>query len=172
MPIVPFEPLTPETYAPYGRVLGPEGEDFREVNEGTARRFDRVGDVVNLRPAATLNVAAFRCQPRAAGPFRLRSLEKHPFSEQLFVPMNSSRYVVVVAQHGGDAPDPKAVRAFLAHGRQSVSYAPDVWHHTLIALDRETDFMCFVWEDNSRGDCVVHALLGELELDLPLPPVF
>ncbi len=167
--LITFEPLTPETYAPYGRVLAPEGGEFRTVNEGTANRHDRVGDVTNLRPAATLNVAAFRCQPRAPGTFSLRSLEKHPFSEQLFVPMNASRYVVVVAQRGGDAPDPTQVRAFLAHGRQSVSYAPDVWHHTLVALDRETDFMCFVWEDGSKGDCVVQRLPGDLTLELPAP---
>jgi ureidoglycolate lyase len=50
-----------------------------------------------------------------------------------------------------------------------VSYAPDVWHHTLVALDRETDFMCFVWEDGSRGDCVVQRLTGDLTLELPAP---
>lgn len=156
------EPLTEENFAPFGWVAtaNPKGIDPVRVNEGTARRYDRIGLVENLRPdSATLNVASFRCAPRQM-PFTVRGLEKHAKSTQLFIPFNASRYVVVVALEISDAagptrPDPSTLRAFLATGRQGVAYGPNIWHHTLMALDQETDFSCFVWEDGTPLDCIV-----------------
>lgn len=151
--------LTVASFARFGEVLiaSPRGEAGVGVNEGTARRYDRIASLQNLRPAtASLNVAYFHCAPRTL-PFTVATVEKHPFSSQLFVPMNASRYVVVVSL-GGDAPDLETMEAFLVEGNQGVSYNPDVWHHTLMALDVETDFSCFVWEDGTPGDCVVTTL--------------
>ena len=155
------EPLTEKNFAPFGWVAtaAPPGIDPVRVNEGTARRYDRIGLVENLRPeSATLNIASFRCAPREL-PFVVRGLEKHAKSTQLFIPFNASRYVVVVALEmtagGEQKPDPQTLRAFLADGRQGVAYGPNIWHHTLMALDKETDFSCFVWEDGTELDCVV-----------------
>ena len=35
------------------------------------------------------------------------------------------------------------------------SYGPGVWHHPMLTLDSETDFVVFVHEDGSAEDCVV-----------------
>jgi ureidoglycolate lyase len=155
------QPLTPEAYAPYGDVLmvAPRGEPGAPANQGTARRYDRLAAIENLRPAtATLNVAAFRCAPRRAWPMDLELLEAHPASTQVFVPMRVARYLVVVARGGATAPDLGTLAAFVAHGAQGVSYRPGVWHHPMIALDDDADFLCLVHEDGSPGDCVVAAL--------------
>jgi ureidoglycolate lyase len=90
-------------------------------------------------------------------PFTVRTLEKHPLSTQLFVPLGAERYVVVVAL-GDAAPDLSTLSAFLASGKQGITYHPGVWHHTLMALDQPTDFSCLVWEDGGRDDCSVHEL--------------
>jgi ureidoglycolate lyase len=150
-------PLTPEAYAPYGDVVmaAPPGVPGTPVNQGTARRFDYLAELEDRRPGrAALNVAAFRCQPRPAGPFAVEVLEKHSASTQIFVPMNARRYLALVAL-GGDRPDLATLAAFVAAGTQGVSYRPGVWHHPMIALDAETDFACFAWEDGSAGDCTV-----------------
>ena len=169
------EPLTEENFAPFGWVASaaPPGIDPVGVNEGTARRYNNIGTVQNLRPGvATLNVASFRCAPRTL-PFVVRGLEKHAMSTQLFVPFNASRYVVVVAssmrgEGGQDKPNPTTLRAFLADGRQGVAYGPNVWHHTLMALDRETDFSCFVWEDGTELDCIVSMFAPEDQREVRL----
>ena len=75
--------------------------------------------------------------------------------------MNAARYLVIVCG-GGDAPELATLAAFVGHGRQGVSYAPGVWHHPMIALDQETDFVCLVHEDGSRDDCVEHALAAPI----------
>ncbi len=154
---VACQPLTPEAYAPYGDVVmaAPPGALGKLANQGTARRFDHLASLDDLRPGrAVLNVSVFRCQPRPAAPFAVALLEKHPASAQLFVPMNARRYLALVAL-GRDRPDLGTLTAFVAAGTQGVSYHPGVWHHPMIALDAEIDFACFAWEDGSDGDCTV-----------------
>jgi ureidoglycolate lyase len=156
--IVQTEPLTPEAFAPFGSVLSGERPDVtgKPANQGTARRFDWLSAVENLRPAtARLNLCLFRCSPRTEWPLAVEILEKHPLSTQAIVPMNAERYVVLVARPGTDTPDLDSLRAFVATGRQGVAYLPGTWHHPLLALGRETDFGCVVWEDESGGDCTL-----------------
>jgi ureidoglycolate lyase len=158
------QPLSPAAYAPYGHVImaSPRGEPGRPVNQGTARRFDHLAPLEDLRPGrAALNVSVFRCAPRTRWPLAVELLEKHPASTQVFVPMNARRYLAVVAL-GGDRPDLATLAAFVATGVQGISYHAGVWHHPMIALDSEVDFTCLVWEDGSPGDCtVVHYREGE-----------
>jgi ureidoglycolate lyase len=149
--------LSPAAYAPYGDVImaSPQGEPGRLVNQGTARRFDHLAPLEDLRPGrAALNVSVFRCAPRSRWPLEVALLEKHPRSTQAFIPMNARRYLVVVAL-GGDRPDLATLAAFVASGAQGISYRPGVWHHPMIALDNEVDFTCLVWEDGTEGDCAV-----------------
>ncbi len=150
-------PLTPDDYAPYGRVImaAPRGEPGKPANQGTARRFDHLAPLVDLRPGqAALNVCVFRATPWPASPFAVKLLEKHAASTQIFVPMNARRYLALVAL-GDDRPDLSTLAAFVASGAQGLSYHPGVWHHPMIALDTEIDFACFVWEDGSHHDCTV-----------------
>ena len=147
------EPLTEDAYAPYGRVIEarPGG---RLVNEGMALRNDEAVDIESHRPGAKLNTCVFRCTPLPASTLDVKVLEKHPSSTQVFIPLAAERYLVVVAL-GGDLPDLATLRAFVATGRQAIAYAPGVWHHPMVGLDRETDFVALVWEDGTEGDCVV-----------------
>ena len=54
------------------------------------------------------------------------------------MPLEPGRYLVVVA---GAAEEPTLAdaRVFLAAGQQGVSLHAGVWHHALLALDRESD---------------------------------
>lgn len=160
------ERLTASAYAPYGDVISADRDDVdaREANMGTAARRNFVAELRNARPGARLNVASFRCAPRPTEGMTLGLLEKHPGSTQAFIPMNASRYLVVVAL-GGDSPDLSTLRAFEALGTQGVTYRPGVWHHPMIALDAPTDFTCLVWEDGTEGDCVVRSLAQPVHVD-------
>lgn len=159
--VIRTEPLTAEGFAPYGSVIVAERGDVvgKPANQGTAKRYDWLGPVDNLRPAgAKLNLCLFRCSPRTAWPLRVEIMEKHPNSTQVIVPMNADKYVVLVARPGTDHPDLSTLRAFVASSRQGVAYLPGTWHHPLLALDHETDFGCVVFEDISEGDCTLVTL--------------
>ncbi len=155
-------PLTADVYSPYGAVImaSPRGEPGRPVNQGTARRWDNLASLENLRPgSAALNISVFRCEPRPTGAIPVALLEKHPASTQIFLPMTAARYLVIVALGGSD-PDLATLSAFVASGAQGISYSPGVWHHPMIALDAEVDFACLVWEDGSDEDCVEVSIVG------------
>jgi ureidoglycolate lyase len=164
-------PLTREAYAPFGDVVmaATHGEPARDANEGTARKREHGSLLVNLRPGrAELAMSVFRCTPFPDFPLPIALLEKHGASTQLFVPMNATRYLVVVAA-GGDAPDLSTLSAFVAGGTQGITYRPGIWHHPLIALDRETDFACLVHEDGSDEDCTIVRYPKEARATVLLP---
>lgn len=149
------EPLTAAAYARYGSVLmaSPRGEPGASANLGLALRYDDVARCENRRPAAALQTKVFRSRPVPLERRPLGLLEKHPHSTQYFIPMNASRYLAVVAL-GGDEPDLRTLAAFVAEGAQGISYAPGVWHHPMLALDKETDFVVLVHEDGTGEDCI------------------
>jgi ureidoglycolate lyase len=162
----PTQPLTLSDYSPYGSVIGlsdvPPSLQPTPANQGTARRYNRLAELQNLRATtATSNVCLFDCTPHkltASNEFHCKLLEKHQFSTQLFVPMNgASRFLVIVAL-GAEKPDLSTLKGFMASANQGITYNPGVWHHPLIALDQQTQFFCVVNEDNSKGDCEVQQL--------------
>ena len=185
-------PLTPEAFRPYGQVVAAPapsaaaagGAGASEANQGTASRTNWLATLENTRPAAAApaNVCLFRSGPRALGPaarpgdegsFQVKLLERHPFSSQLFVPLNApERYLVVVAlprpeapgvdvrREGAAPPDTTTLRAFMASRHQGVNYAAGVWHHPLAALDGPTDFACVVHEDGTADDCHIVPMEG------------
>ncbi len=208
---VAAEPLTADAFRPYGQVVaacpGAAGGGGGSANQGTASRFDRLATLRNGRPGvAGANVCVFRSAPRAleppprprppptppagasavgAGTFRVRLLERHAHSSQMFVPMRArAPWLVVVAlprpvARGVDAraagaapPDRATLRAFLCRADQGVNFRAGVWHHPLIALgDAPVDFACVVFEDGTADDChVVEMGPGEEVLvRVPLP---
>ncbi len=153
------EPLTPEAFAPFGYVISGDRTDVegKPANQGTAKRFNWLGAVEDLRPGKSrLNLCLFRCSPRLVWPLRVEILEKHPLTTQVIVPMNAERYVVLVGERTkGDVPDLATLRAFVATARQGVAYHPGTWHHPILALDHESDFTSLVWEDEGPGDCTL-----------------
>lgn len=147
------EPITHDAYAPFGALIAARGAPDRLANHGTAEAWDDLAALVNTRgERARPTVSLFRCAPLAEPFLDVRWLERHPASTQMFVPMSAARYLVVVA-HGGGAPELGSLRAFIVEGPRAITYAPGVWHHPMVALDREADFANFLFADGSAGDC-------------------
>jgi len=150
---LPVEPLTRAAFVSYGEVIETAGVAAEAINAGTSQKFanlarvlvageDPSADAVLAPSAGTAAIAAigiYRAQPRLL-PMQLLELERHPLGSQAFVPLRPARYVVVVAAKG-DEPMPERVRAFLATSQQGVSLRAGIWHHALLVLDHETDFL-------------------------------
>ncbi len=65
--------------------------------------------------------------------------ERHPLGSQSFVPLSGRPYLVAVAPAGEFVPE--AVRVFRAEGHQGVHYRKGIWHHFLLVLDEDSDFL-------------------------------
>jgi len=158
--------LTREAFREFGDVVIAERADITPimVNFGTAARRNDACDLVSTRAHAKPNLATFVCKPWTRFPVVAESMEKHPCSSQLFVPMKVERYLVVVAP-GDDKPDIEGLRAFMAMPGQGVVYAANVWHMPLITFGTDrAEFVMFVWEDGTPDDCVVAKLSERVEI--------
>ncbi len=154
------EPLSSSSFAPFGSVVSAGLSSGSTANQGTAVRFDRCALVAGTRPAATANMAVFRSTAKSL-PFSVQLLERHPCSTQAFLPMICTRFLVVVAPTAADGgPDIDGLRSFVCGPGQGISYGIGVWHHPIIALDGDADFVMVAFEDGSVDDCVEQALLA------------
>jgi len=134
------EPLTARDFAPYGDVIEARDDTpFHAINRGFAKRFDRLAAIDTAAAGGTTAVAIVRAVPRAL-PINVVMLERHLLGSQAWVPLSARPWLVVVAP-AGCVPEPSAVRCFLCSGGQGVNYARGTWHHPLLALGAESDFL-------------------------------
>jgi ureidoglycolate lyase len=143
MEVIP-EPLTKEAFAPFGDVI--------DVPEAPGRTYyeESLG---NLRPEAHPSLSLSLRPQTSDRPLRAELLERHEFSSQTFVPIDVGRWLIVVAPHAAaGGPDLGGVKAFIATGKQGVTYRPNTWHHGLTVLDRPGRFAVFMWRAGGKGD--------------------
>jgi ureidoglycolate lyase len=140
------QPLTPESFAPYGTVISANHQLSTSTNSsanyGTAIKLHKVSliqDDFSMAPSgtpATANWNIFRCSPPihlmteldSLTHYKAKVLERHPFSSQTFLPMGVDKskdaYVVICARESdGGMPDVENVEAFLCKADQAVTYA-------------------------------------------------
>ena len=135
---IEVKPLTAEAFEPYGDVIHTDG-GYLEINQGTCKRFHDLAsiDIGENDGRPLLNIFSATPRPR---PIEVKLLERHPLSSQAFFPLDNKPYLVLVAA-ATEKIELDSLRAFLAHGRQGVNYKRGVWHHPLLAIDKETDFI-------------------------------
>lgn len=133
------ERLTKAAFAPFGDVVEIEGAEEWRINQGFGRRFADLAKIetggVEGRPM--LSIIRARQWPL---PMRIGMLERHPLGSQCFYPLSQQDWLVVVAE-GAKTPDLGTLRCFLASGVQGVNYRANVWHHPVLPLAMEQDFL-------------------------------
>ena len=152
--IIP-EPLTADAFAPFGDVIEAAGAaEVMPINYGWTTRFNDLAGIDTRDGGGRTIVSLFRSKPLA--PLVLKIFERHPLGSQAFVPTQGRPYLVAVAPRGDF--DVAKVRVFHAAADQGVNYAKGVWHHFLLALDAESDFLV-IDRDGAEGEN-----LDEIEL--------
>jgi ureidoglycolate lyase len=137
-------PLRAEAFAPFGDVVEAPTKPGRAYFETS---------LGNLRPTARPRLWMLTKMPVAGLPLEIKSLERHEFSSQSFVPIDIGRWLIVVAPHAAQGgPDVKRAQAFLASARQGVSYKPNTWHSGLNVFDKPARLTVFMWLDGTPAD--------------------
>ena len=148
-------PLTAEAFAPYGEVI--EASDRARVmpiNYGQTSRYHDLARIDVADGGGHAIVSLFRGRPLE--PLVLKIVERHPLGSQAFIPLSGRPYLVAVAPAG--AFDPAKLVVFLVQSRQGVNYAKGTWHHFLLPLEGESDFLVIDREGSGEN-------LDEIELD-------
>ena len=115
------------------------GAEVERINEGTTERYHDLAavDVSDQGGETLINI--FRGKPRPQ-PIEIRMMERHPLGTQAFYPLQPQEYLVVVSDTPGP-PGPDELYAFRASGTQGVSYRKNIWHHPLLVLVPNHDFL-------------------------------
>ena len=149
------EPLTAEAFAPFGSVIEAGDAAVKlDINQGHAIRYDRLAEIDVADEGGVGVISLFRARPLAPHPVTpakagvhpesesalvLKTFERHPLGSQSFVPLGGRPYLVAVAPAGDF--DPAKIRLFQAESHQGVHYRKGVWHHFLLVLETDSDFL-------------------------------
>ena len=134
-----IEPLSRTAFAAFGDVIDCESDSHYTINEGFAERYHDLAKVDVSADGGRPLINIFRAKPREL-PLRITVMERHPLSSQAFMPMMPRAFLVIVAPPG-PAPTSTDLRCFRTHGLQGINYAAGTWHHPLISLEIEQDFL-------------------------------
>ncbi|MCJ2096204.1 ureidoglycolate lyase [Methylobacterium sp. J-072] len=148
--------ITTEAFAPYGDLLHAPA---------TRPRQDQAGTLQNTRSTARANLALIQSEPMDRL-MPLRRLERHPHSNQAFLPLSVEAYVVVVAPDRDGSPDEAKIQAFRVPGHAGINYRAGAWHAHMMTLQAPGTFAMLVHEDGTAADCVF-ASIEPLTVALP-----
>jgi len=148
-----LEALSREAFAPFGDVIQTAGAKNYKINDDHCTRFHDLAaiDVSEEGGRPLVNIFRTRMWPM---PLHVKMMEYHALSSQAFIPLGDTRFLIIVALPG-DTLDPTTMRAFISDGAQGINFHRRVWHHPLVAMAAEADFLVI-----DRGaqdvDCVEH----------------
>ncbi len=156
--MIKSSPLTAEAFAAFGQLL--QGSGAQTERQGFAARMESV------RPDARPNMTYMKLIP-ATGSIRIEALERHPCSNQTFIPLTGTRHLVAVCPSAANgAPLIPQLKVFVAGGSQAVNYDADVWHAPRMALSAPGEFIMFRWDDGSDRDTELIQLETAVEVDI------
>jgi ureidoglycolate lyase len=135
--LLQVEPLTKAVFAPFGEVIERDGADLRVINAGTTDRLHALAGVDVRQGHAIISILHAR---RRNIPISIGMMERHPLGSQAFFPLEPRDWLVVVSEEAG-FPHPASLRCFRARGDQGVNYHANVWHHPLLIMQPEQDFL-------------------------------
>lgn len=122
-------PLSADTFAPFGDVLDCTGAPDKMINEGLCGRYhDRArldfGD-------GTAGISLFQAELRSL-PYELTLVERHPDGSQAFLPMSTDPFLVIAAPEADGTPG--TPQAFLTKPGQGINFHRGTWHGVLTPL--------------------------------------
>ncbi|WP_432473968.1 ureidoglycolate lyase [Amphritea sp. HPY] len=137
--ILNVELLTKQAFEPFGDVIETEGSQHFSINNGSTERFH---DLANIDVSAEKGrpiVSIFRAQPLQMS-LSVKMMERHPLGSQTFIPVGGEPFLVLVAPLGEEVSQDK-LRLFQTNGGQGVNYHRGVWHHPVLALKPDQEFI-------------------------------
>lgn len=154
---VKAKPLTADAFAPFGQVL--------MGYETGVERHEFAAAIENRRTQAKPNMTFIRGAV-APSPVCVKAMERHEYSNQTFVPLNGTRYLVAVCpSDAAGGPDLSAIQVFAAEGAQAVNFNAGVWHAPNTVLATPGEFIMLRFDDGGAEDTELRALDEPIEVD-------
>ncbi|MGB1236652.1 MAG: ureidoglycolate lyase [Pseudomonadales bacterium] len=160
------QPLTAQAFKPFGDVIETQGRDWFSINNGSTERYHHLSEVDLAEPGDRAIINIFRASALEM-PLRIEMMERHPRGSQAFIPLRGQPFVVVVAEAGAP-PRADQLRAFTVRADQGVNYRQGVWHHPIICLAAQDDFLV-IDRLGEGNNCDEHFFAVDEQLQLHIP---
>lgn len=147
-----IQPLTRETFSAYGEVLDIDGVPGTPINADRARRYNALAHPVTDSEGHL--VISIVYSKAGTLPCELTIIERHPLSTQAFIPLQSQTMIVVVA-HADTEPCAANLSAFMSLPGQGINYFAGTWHHPLLPLQSDGNFLVIDRNDPGHNCDVV-----------------
>lgn len=148
-----IEPLTQTNFSPFGEVIESADRDSFLINNGMAERFHALARVDIKGDDAHPVISLVKSQQYHL-PRKVDHIECHPLGSQAFVPLDQTRFVIVVAK-AGNPPQAHDLTAFITNGHQGINYHTGTWHHVLLTPYAAMNFIC-IDRTGSGNNCIDH----------------
>ena len=159
-----IRPLTRENFAAFGDVIETEQRESFPINQGLTQRYHALSLTQLGGENGAVGLSIFHNLQATSLPFNIHMLERHPLGSQSFIPLAQQKFIIVVALPLNEAePDEAKISAFLSNGQQGITYYQGVWHHPLITLEAESDFLV-VDRIGSEPNCDIHDLSRPIDI--------
>ena len=156
---IQIQPLTQESFSAFGDVIEKENHDFFAINQGLTQRYHALSVAQISGDNTAVGMSIFHNSCATEIPFKIDMLERHPHGSQSFIPLQQQKFIIIVALPLDQTqPNEQKIYAFLSNGKQGVTYHQGVWHHPLITLEAESDFLV-VDRIGGGQNCDVHPLV-------------
>ncbi len=156
--------LNIKNFTKYGDVFSTKNPKNKtiEINSGYAKKHC---DLVNFDLSENNGIASlhiFEAKKRQF-PLNIAMLENHPLHSQAFIPRNNTPFIIVVCENNGQNINKNKIEAFITDGHQGINYKRGIWHHPLISLENNTEFIVIDRQENS---CVEYCFKDEQKIML------
>ena len=145
--IIRPQPLTSDGFRPYGQVIETDGHVPQIINQGHTQKFANLADIC-VAEDGNVQLSIYR-SAAIKMPFSIRLMERHPLGSQLFYPLHTQPFPVLVAP-ANVLPDASNIQAFITNGRQGINLRANVWHHYQLTLGQSADYI--VIDRDGPGD--------------------
>ena len=125
--------ISKENFKNYGDLITTSNKNYESINKDTTDSFFDLANIQIIGDDKRSRLNIFQAKKRNF-PLKINMLENHPFSSQVFLPFNSTGFLVLVAPIG-DKPKIDLIEIFKVSGGDGINFNPKVWHFPLIALE-------------------------------------
>lgn len=159
------KPLTAEAFAPYGEVVDSHSANKEfSMNYGMATRYFDLAEIDVEEKGGKTCISLVNSNAIAL-PFTIEKMEYHPFGSQLFYPLCNALFLILVSTPA-ETLDTSKLELFISDGKQGVNYHKGVWHHYLMPLNANSQFL--VVDRNGNDENCIEAIIND-EITLKMP---
>lgn len=146
------QPMTRESFAPYGEIIGERGDVTLDLDGGSA---------------------SLAAQTVEARPLRFDFIGRHLRSEQVFAPLGGAQSVLAVAPPSAEnsaLPDLKQLAAFLVDGSCAFKLHRGTWHVSAFPLSDSATFLVLDRQGTLEEDFDLRDLKTSLGVVVEIQP--